>query len=180
MKFDKIDFDLFLKNTFPLILFKSRYLIHADGSSLNTSESHRWAIHSNPPGKDFYDWQNRCASTNQVHNPYKVNLFKKKNNRHLFNKLIETSGHFQVSFNPENPSRTCLKEHASSCRLGDLNNRIGSLTIAGSRKDRILSRSIFTDTALPLSGYYSIFGKSLVIYDDFGPKARGERLACSK
>lgn len=51
---------------------QSRYLIHADGASTNTSESHRWAIHSNPPGKDFYDWQNRCASTNHVHNPYKV------------------------------------------------------------------------------------------------------------
>lgn len=85
----------------------------------------------------------------------------------------------QVSFNPENPSRTCSKEYPASCRMGDLNHRIGSLTIAGSRKDRVLARSIFTDTALPLSGYSSIFGKSLVIYDDFGPKARGERLACS-
>ncbi|XP_055314851.1 uncharacterized protein LOC129575370 isoform X3 [Sitodiplosis mosellana] len=131
------------------------YLIHADGASTNTSQSHRWAIHSNPPGKDFYDWQNRCASTNQVHNPYKV------------------------AFDPDNPSRTCSNEHPASCRLGDLNHRIGSLTIAGSKKDRTLTRSVFTDAGLPLSGYYSIFGKSLVIYDDFGPKARGERLACS-
>lgn len=86
---------------------------------------------------------------------------------------------FQVAFNSNNPSRTCSKEYASSCRLGDLSNRIGLLTIAGSKKERSLSRIIFTDTGLPLSGYNSIFGKSLVIYDDFGPTARGERLACS-
>ncbi|XP_031640527.1 uncharacterized protein LOC116352238 isoform X2 [Contarinia nasturtii] len=131
------------------------YLIHADGSSLNTTKDHRWAIHSNPPGKDFYDWQNRCVSTNQIHNPYKV------------------------SFNPDDPSRTCSKEYATSCRLGDLTHRIASLTIAGSKKMRSLTRSIFTDTTLSLSGYNSIFGKSIVIYDDFGPKARGDRLACT-
>lgn len=84
-----------------------------------------------------------------------------------------------MAFNPENPSRTCSKEYAASCRLGDLNHRIGSLTIAGSKRERMLTRSLFTDTVLSLSGYYSIFGKSLVIYDLFGPKARGERLACS-
>lgn len=84
-----------------------------------------------------------------------------------------------MAYNPDNPSRTCSSEYAASCRLGDLNHRIGSLTIAGSKKERTLTRSIFTDSGLPLSGYYSIFGKSLVVYDDFGPKARGDRLACS-
>lgn len=54
-----------------------RYVIHADGSSLNTTDSHRWAIHNSPPGKDFYDWQGRCLSTNQVYNPYKVKTFKR-------------------------------------------------------------------------------------------------------
>lgn len=49
-------------------------MIHADGATLNTTEAHRWAIHSTPPGKDFYDWQNRCISTNQVYNPYKVGV----------------------------------------------------------------------------------------------------------
>lgn len=38
---------------------------------------------------------------------------------------------------------------------------------------------LYTDQLSPLTGHNSIFGKSLVIYDDFGPKARGERLACS-
>ncbi|XP_011706613.1 PREDICTED: uncharacterized protein LOC105461808 [Wasmannia auropunctata] len=32
---------------------------------------------------------------------------------------------------------------------------------------------------LSLSGPHSLFGKSLVIYDDHGPVARGDRLACS-
>lgn len=48
------------------------YLIHADGSTLNSSESHRWAIHHDAPGKDFYNWTGRCLSTNHVYNPYKV------------------------------------------------------------------------------------------------------------
>ncbi len=37
----------------------------------------------------------------------------------------------------------------------------------------------FTDTMLSLSGSHSLFGKSLVIYDDHGPVARGDRLACT-
>lgn len=85
----------------------------------------------------------------------------------------------KVAYNADNPSNTCSKEHADSCPLGDLTNRIGSIKIAGNKKERFLTRSMNTDTNLPLSGYNSIFGKSLVIYDDFGPKARGERLACS-
>lgn len=48
------------------------YLIHADGSTLNSSDSHRWAIHHDAPGKDFYNWTGRCLSTNHVYNPYKV------------------------------------------------------------------------------------------------------------
>ncbi|EGI59507.1 hypothetical protein G5I_12336 [Acromyrmex echinatior] len=32
---------------------------------------------------------------------------------------------------------------------------------------------------LSLSGSHSLFGKSLVIYDDHGPVARGNRLACT-
>lgn len=63
---------IFYKLIDETMRFNFRYVIHADGSSLNTTDSHRWAIHNNPPGKDFYDWQGRCLSTNQVYNPYKV------------------------------------------------------------------------------------------------------------
>lgn len=51
------------------------YLIHADGASVNTTNEHRWAIHLEPPGKDFYNWSGRCLSSNQIYNPYKVNNY---------------------------------------------------------------------------------------------------------
>lgn len=50
------------------------YLIHADGSTLNKSMDHRWAIHHHPPGKDFYNWTARCISAGDIYNPYKVSL----------------------------------------------------------------------------------------------------------
>uniref|UniRef100_T1H2Q3 Superoxide dismutase copper/zinc binding domain-containing protein n=1 Tax=Megaselia scalaris TaxID=36166 RepID=T1H2Q3_MEGSC len=113
------------------------YLIHADGSTEDSSDGHRWAIHNDAPGKDFYDWQNRCISTEESSIPL-------------------------------------------MCRLGDTYSRLGKLTIAGGRHEAAkLSRKVFVDSNLPLSGRFNIIGKSLTIYDDFGPKARGERLACS-
>lgn len=51
------------------------YLVHADGAQLNNSADHRWSINELPPGKDFYDWQNRCLSAGNVYNPYKVSIF---------------------------------------------------------------------------------------------------------
>lgn len=86
---------------------------------------------------------------------------------------------FKAMFSAENPFHTCTRDYGASCRLGDLSNRIGTITIAGSKKSRSITRQIFIDGSIPLSGYSSIIGKSLVIYDDFGPKARGERLACA-
>lgn len=52
------------------------YLVHADGASLNNSFNHRWAIHEHAPGKDFYDWQERCKSSGGIYNPYKVKKWK--------------------------------------------------------------------------------------------------------
>lgn len=63
--------------------------------------------------------------------------------------------------------------------MGDLSNRFGTLSIAGRKLERTRSRTMFIDPDLPLSGHNNVMGKSLVIYDDFGPVARGERLACS-
>lgn len=137
-----------------IILFE--YLIHADGSTQNNTDLHRWAIHLDPPGKDFYNWSGRCLSTGEIFNPYKV------------------------KFEEKNPEQTCTKDFPSLCRLGDMVNRLGTISIAGSRIHAAkVSRKIFIDTNSPLSGRHNILGKSLVIYDDFGPKARGERLACS-
>ncbi|XP_064552755.1 uncharacterized protein Rsod [Drosophila montana] len=136
------------------VLFE--YLIQADGSTQNSTYEHRWAIHSNAPGKDFYDWQQRCLSAGGVFNPFKVDWG---------NRSVDDY---------------CQPQLPAMCRLGALYARLGRLTIAGGKRNaRQLSRRMFSDGNLPLSGTHSILGKSLVIYDDNGPKARGERLACS-
>lgn len=109
------------------------YLVHADGSSLNNSADHRWAIHSEVPDNDYYSWQNRCMSTKDI---------------------------FESA---------------------DLSARFGEISIAGSIVNAIpVSRRLFTDPNLHLSGFKSLIGKSVVIYDENGPVARGERLACSR
>lgn len=67
------------------------------------------------------------------------------------------------------------------CSVGDLSSRLNSLSIAGNKSTSIdISRRMFVDEYMSLFGINSIFGKSLVIYDDHGPQARGDRLACSK
>lgn len=67
------------------------------------------------------------------------------------------------------------------CSVGDLSSRLNSLSIAGNKLNSISkSRLMFVDESMSLFGINSIFGKSLVIYDDHGPQARGDRLACSK
>ncbi|XP_034664777.1 uncharacterized protein LOC117899105 isoform X1 [Drosophila subobscura] len=132
------------------------YLIQADGSTQNTTFDHRWAIHSSAPGKDFYDWQQRCLSAGGVHNPFKVEWGNRSANDF------------------------CQPQLPAMCRMGALDARLGRLTIAGRRRTaQKYSRRMFVDGNLPLSGRHSILGKSLVIYEDNGPKARGERLACS-
>lgn len=58
--------------------------------------------------------------------------------------------------------------------------RHGMLSVAGKKRDSLkLTRRLFTDNVIALSGKHSIMKKSLVIYDDHGPVARGERMACS-
>lgn len=59
-------------------------------------------------------------------------------------------------------------------------SRHGMLSVAGKKRDSIkLTRRLFTDSSIALAGKYSVMRKSLVIYDDHGPVARGERMACS-
>ncbi|XP_056632651.1 uncharacterized protein LOC130442509 [Diorhabda sublineata] len=132
------------------------YLVHADGAALNNSNDHRWAIHELPPGKDFYNWTGRCLSSGNVYNPYKVD------------------------FDNGTSSDRCSMDNIGLCRLGDLSTRQGTLNIAGKMADSDkISRKLWTDPSIPLTGFHNVLGKSLVLYDDNGPKARGERLACS-
>ncbi|XP_058804660.1 uncharacterized protein LOC131671891 [Phymastichus coffea] len=130
------------------------YLVHSDGSALNDSVDHRWMIHDKRPGKDYYNWTARCVSAGAPFNPYKI------------------------EWDPDHP-KYCSDHSMTFCRMGDL-GRHGTLNIAGRKADALrLTRKLYTDPLLALSGPHSIFGHSLVIYDDYGPKARGERLACS-
>lgn len=86
-----------------------------------------------------------------------------------------------MDFDNNSSINNCSVDTIGTCRLGDLSTRIGNLDIAGKKIDsERISRKFFTDTLLPLAGAHSILGKSFVMYDDYGPKARGERLACSK
>lgn len=152
------------------------YLVHADGAQLNNSADHRWAIHDTPPGKDFYDWQNRCISAGNVYNPFKVFIIP-----YFSNYLNQRSGNLQIDYDNTSNVEQCSQEAIGLCRVGDLSKRQGTLQISGkiADSDRI-SRRIWTDTRLPLTGPHSIVGKSFVLYDDHGPQARGERLACSR
>lgn len=133
-----------------VIIFE--YMILADGNTPVDSYDHRWGIHENPPGRDFYNWTGRCLSAGATYNPY-----------HLDTK-----------------STDCKETQSELCRLGDLGSRLGLLTIAGSKfNSSRLSRKMFIDDNVPLIGRTSVIGKSLVIFADHGPKARGERLACA-
>lgn len=52
-------------------------LVHGDGTSLNNTADHRWAVHVEPRGKDYYNWTGRCLSAGEIYNPYKVLLLVK-------------------------------------------------------------------------------------------------------
>ena len=47
-------------------------LLYSDGATDVDSFNHNWTINEKPPGKDYYDWQNRCSSVGLVYNPFKV------------------------------------------------------------------------------------------------------------
>ncbi|XP_022116350.2 uncharacterized protein LOC110994148 [Pieris rapae] len=131
-------------------------MIHSDGSNVNNTHEHRWAIHQFPPGADYYNWTARCLSAGKMYDPHGVDT----DSRH--------------------PEQYCKVGMEGLCRIGDFNTRHGMLSVAGRKRDsERLTRRLFTDTVVGLAGKYSIMKKSLVIYDDHGPVARGERMACS-
>lgn len=85
-----------------------------------------------------------------------------------------------MDFDNKSNIDVCNIEHVGICRLGDLSTRLGMLEIAGKYDDSDnIARKFYSDKFLPLTGLHSIIGKSVVLYDDHGPVARGERLACS-
>lgn len=56
--------------TETIIIIES--LVHADGTTLQNSNEHRWSINTQAPGKDFYDWRDRCKSAGPIYDPHKV------------------------------------------------------------------------------------------------------------
>lgn len=140
------------------------YLIHADGATINNTGGHRWAVHAEPPGADFYNWSARCLSTRDVFNPYRVRFDLKP--------AAEDGSE-------DGEPRLCSASMRHLCRVGDLSGRYGTLQIAGRKAERVRSRVMHVDQQLALSGHHNVLGRSLVVYDDHGPEARGERLACS-
>lgn len=129
------------------------YLVYADGNQNDTADL-RWKIHQNAAGADFYNWTARCLSAGPTFNPFKVFTLEKES--------------------------LCYPDRVDRCELGDLSTRHSTILAVGSKENMILkTRRLFTDNNLPLSGPGGIVGRSLVIYHENGPKARGERLACT-
>ncbi|CAG9134498.1 unnamed protein product [Plutella xylostella] len=97
-----------------------------------------------------------------------------RRNTHILNIL------YSVLNNPSSPQYLKCKfsflcSHSQGRAL-----RHGNLAVAGRKIFSLqLTRRLFTDSIISLSGKHSIMRKSLVIYDDHGPVARGERMACS-
>lgn len=127
-------------------------LTYSDGS-LNNTENHRWDIHEDVPGRDFYNWTKRCESVGGDYNPYEAGRGRQY-------------------------ERQCNAENSLRCEVGDLTSKNGRISVAA-RKGTLKNKFFFTDTHLPLSGPYTIIGHSLVIHDDQAPPHRGDRLACT-
>lgn len=123
------------------------------------TEGHNWLIHVKPAMADFYNWSQRCDSAGDVFDP-----------------ILSSAG-----LNSEAYSRQCLSgllNEPLRCRLGDTSLKSNlKLALPTSPTNRL--RYYYTDPYLPLSGTNSIIGKSVVIYDEFAPTQRGNRLACS-
>ena len=129
-------------------------LIYSDGSKNDTFD-HKWHVHNNIPGRDFFNWTGRCLSAGGHFNPYKIDLepraYSECSNEHL-------------------PHR---------CEVGDLYHKHESLKVSGRKRDSGHSVKFFTDSNLPLSGPHTIIGRSITIHDDFAPQHRGNRMACT-
>ncbi|XP_074600091.1 superoxide dismutase family protein Rsod [Brevipalpus obovatus] len=128
-------------------------LSYSDGSG-NDTVDHKWEIHEKFPGLDFYNWSSRCVSTGDVFNPHKIGSTR-------------------------NYAKECSFQNPLRCVIGDLTAKSNhQLSIAGHRGSTLV-KFFYTDPTLPLSGSTSIMGRSLVIFDEHGPKQRGNRLGCT-
>jgi Cu/Zn superoxide dismutase len=129
-------------------------LVYSDGSK-NDTFNHKWHVHVDVPGKDYFNWTGRCLSAKEHFNPYGVDT-------------------------EDSMYNDCRNEHVSlKCELGDLESKLGLLSLVGRKRNVKSSWRLYTDTNLPLSGPLSVIGRSIVIHDDKAPEHRGNRLACT-
>ncbi|CAG9134499.1 unnamed protein product [Plutella xylostella] len=84
-------------------------LIHADGANINNTFEHRWAIHENAPGKDYYNWTARCLSAGKVYEPY------------------------GIAIDARHPEDYCRRGLEGLCRRGDFTTRSGVYTLLQER-----------------------------------------------
>ena len=114
-----------------------------------SNQGHNWAVFVNQVGEDAFIAADevRCIGAGFKWNPY------------LAPDQLEAYA-----------GRLCGPLEPQACAVGDLGLRHGPLTLEAS------SRRALSDSNLPLSGNYSILGRSLVIFDRARP---GVKLACA-
>ena len=65
----KIVFRQDVKNPLSDTFIYVEGLLYSDGSK-NASSDHKWHVHEDIPGKDFFNWTGRCLSAGKHFNPY--------------------------------------------------------------------------------------------------------------
>ena len=80
------------------------------GQCQNDTANHKWHVHTHLPGKDYFNWTGRCLSARGHYNPHGVDA-----DDNLYNDCVN--------------DRVALK-----CELGDLANKLGSLSVVGRKR----------------------------------------------
>ncbi|EDV22758.1 uncharacterized protein TRIADDRAFT_58654 [Trichoplax adhaerens] len=107
---------------------------------------HNWHVHESPVNNDATASQGRCASTEGHYNPFMVNVTK--------------------------PAYTqqCNRGNYLRCEVGDSSGKSEQINITDN------FQYLTTDSYLPLSGVYTVLGRSIVIH---AANSGGGRIACA-
>ena len=98
-------------------------LLYSDGTKNDTFD-HKWHVHVQIPGRDYFNWTGRCLSAAGHYNPYRVST-----EDNIYNDCV----------NDKLPPR---------CEVGDLVNKHEGLKVSGKKKDSHKTMKVFTDTNL--------------------------------
>nr|XP_039259748.1 uncharacterized protein LOC120336197 isoform X1 [Styela clava] len=112
------------------------------------TNTHNWHVHVYPVNDDALT--GTCASAGGHYNPSGLSV----------------ASPFSTECNSNDPLR---------CELGDLSGRLGQINIVSTQRTES-GKFFFTDEYLPLSGAFSILGRSMVVHD---PNAGAPRYACA-